>query len=108
MRVLQVIDSLRIGGAEVLVRDLAPRLLQRGIKCEVLVLSRSHSFLETSLQDAGVKLIDTGVLHVYSPRQILALAEQISSYRLVHVHLFPAQLLALLAGGLRAPHSFCG
>ena len=102
MRVLQVIDSLRIGGAEVLVRDLAPRLLQRGIKCDVLVLSRSHSFLETSLQDAGVKLIDTGVLDVYSPRQILVLAERISGYRLVHVHLFPAQLWALLAAGLQS------
>lgn len=97
MRVLQVIDSLRIGGAEVLVRDLAPRFLQRGVDCEVLVLSRSSSALEIELQNAGVKILDTGNIPLYSPRQIPALAKRLRGFSLVHVHLFPAQLWAALA-----------
>ncbi len=97
MRVLQVIDSLRTGGAEALVRDLVPRFIQRGIDCEVLVLLRSYSFFEAALQDAGVHVADTTVPDVYSPRQILALAKRITGYSLVHVHLFPAQLWVSLA-----------
>ena len=101
MRVLQVIDSLRIGGAEVLLRHMAPRFLQRGIDCEVLVLSRSGSCLETSLQDAGVNLLDTGDIDLYSPRQIFALAGHMRGFSLVHVHLFPAQLWAVIAAGMQ-------
>lgn len=99
MRILQVIDSLRIGGAEVLVRDLAPRFLQRGIDCEVLVLSRSSSALEVSLENAGVRVRDSGKIPLYSPRQISALARHLRGFNLVHVHLFPAQLWVAMAAG---------
>jgi glycosyltransferase involved in cell wall biosynthesis len=97
MRVLQVIDSLRIGGAEVLVRDLAPRFVQHGVECEVLVLLRSSSSLEIALQHAGVKILDTGQVPLYSVRQIPALARRMRGFDLVHVHLFPAQLWTVLA-----------
>lgn len=97
MRVLQVIDSLRIGGAEVLVRDLAARFLQRGIDCEVLVLSRSSSWLEAALQSDGVKILDTGNIPLYSLRQVPALSKLLRGFNLVHVHLFPAQLWVALA-----------
>ncbi|MBV8808803.1 MAG: glycosyltransferase [Acidobacteriaceae bacterium] len=101
MRVLQVIDSLLIGGAEVLVRDMAPRFLARGLDCDVVVLSRSSNDLERSLQFAGVKLLDTGPIGLYSPRQIRALASAMRGYDVVHVHLFPAQLWAVLAARLQ-------
>src|SRR3974390_1820923 len=97
MRVLQVIDSLRIGGAEVLVRDLVPRFLQRGIECEVLVLSPSSSSLTASLQEAGARIHDTGDIPLYSLRQVPPLARSMRGFSLVHVHLFPAQLWAVLA-----------
>ena len=96
MRVLQVIDSLRLGGAEVLVRDLTPRLLARGVGCEVAVLFQSSSPLEASLKAAGVSLHSTGVADLYSPRQVRPLAKLMQSYDIVHVHLFPAQLWAVL------------
>jgi glycosyltransferase involved in cell wall biosynthesis len=104
MRVLQVIDSLRIGGAEVLVRDLVPRFLRRGVDCKVLVLLRSASALEIGLEDAGVKILDTGNVPLYSPRQIPALAKRMRGFDLVHVHLFPAQLwVAMAALEVRCP-----
>lgn len=102
MRVLQIIDSLRVGGAEVLVRNMAPRLVHRGIDCQVLVLSRSDSSLEQALQRDGVKLLDTGDVELYSPRQVHRLSKLLSGFDIVHVHLFPAQLWAVLAKYLRS------
>ncbi|MFZ0314042.1 MAG: glycosyltransferase [Candidatus Korobacteraceae bacterium] len=97
MRVLQLIDSLALGGAEVLVKDVAPRLRKRGVDCEVAVLCPLASPLESVLQAAGVPLHTTGVNKIYSLRQVRPLARLIQNYDLVHVHLFPAQLWAVLA-----------
>lgn len=103
MRVLQVIDSLRIGGAEVLLRDLAPRLRDRGVHCEVVVLSRSSSQLETSLETQGIAVHDTGVPKLYSLRHVAPLARMMDGFDVVHVHLFPAQLWAVLAASRLRP-----
>ena len=73
MRILQVIDSLALGGAEVLVKDVAPRLRNRGLDCEVAVLCQRSSPLESALQAAGVPLHTTGVKKLYSLRQVLPL-----------------------------------
>lgn len=97
MRILQVIDSLRVGGAEVLLRELVPRFVRRGIDCEVLVLSRSSSALTVGLQDAGITIRDTGDIPLYSVRQVGAIAKGLADFSLVHVHLFPAQLWSALA-----------
>ena len=97
MRVLQLIDSLPLAGAEVLVKDVAPRLRKRGVECDVAVLRKLHSPLESLLQDAGVPLHSTGVTNLYSPRQVQPLAKLMRNYDIVHVHLFPAQLWAALA-----------
>ena len=96
MRVLQLIDSLPLAGAEVLVKDVAPRLRKRGVECDVAVLRKLHSPLESLLQDAGVPLHSTGVTNLYSPRQVKPLAKLMRNYDIVHVHLFPAQLWAVL------------
>jgi glycosyltransferase involved in cell wall biosynthesis len=97
MRVLQVIDSLTLAGAEVLVKDVAPRLRMRGIESDVVILRKLQSPLESSLHDAGVPLHYTGVTNLYSPQQIQPLAKLFHGYDIAHVHLFPAQLWAVLA-----------
>ncbi|MGD0631908.1 MAG: glycosyltransferase family 4 protein [Terracidiphilus sp.] len=97
MRVLQLIDSLPLAGAEVLVKDIAPRLQERGIECEVAVLRKLNSALESMLERAGVPLHSTGVTNLYSPRQVGPLVNLMGHFDIVHVHLFPAQLWAVLA-----------
>jgi glycosyltransferase involved in cell wall biosynthesis len=97
MRVLQLIDSLPLAGAEVLVKDVAPRLRKRGIECDVAVLRKLQTPLESSLHDAGVPLHSTGVTKLYSPRQVQPLVKLMRGYDIAHVHLFPAQLWAVLA-----------
>jgi glycosyltransferase involved in cell wall biosynthesis len=53
--------------------------------------------LEQSLQNAGVKIHDTGDLPLYSLRQVPALATLLRGFSLIHVHLFPAQLWMAMA-----------
>src|SRR5271165_2215398 len=97
MRVLQVIDSLNRGGAEVMLTAMAPLFRTRGVECDIIALLRRPSPLEDSLQEQNIHLRYTGVRRLYSPRQILALATLMRGYDIVHVHLFPAQLWTVLA-----------
>jgi glycosyltransferase involved in cell wall biosynthesis len=101
MRVLHVIDSLVLGGAEVLVKDLAPRMRARGVDFQVLELLRTDSPVEVAVRDSEVPVHNTGVGSLYSPRQINAVAEYVDSYDIVHVQLFPAQLWAAAAFAIR-------
>ena len=97
MRILQIIDSLGFGGAEVLLRGMAPLFRTRGVDCDVVTLLRTGSSLEKALQAEGVPLSFTGSPKLYSPRQIFSLAKLMRGYDVIHVHLFPAQLWAVLA-----------
>lgn len=100
MRILQVIDSLNIGGAEVLIKEISSRLRSRGYDCAIAVLLRSGSAIEISAEAEGVPVHDTGINKTYSIRHVLPLARLIKGYDIVHVHLFPAQLWAALAARL--------
>lgn len=100
MRVLQIIDSLNRGGAEVMLTAMAPRFRERGLTCDVVALLRTPSPLEQTLQEHNVNLRYTGVSRLYSPRQIFSLAKFLREYDIIHVHLFPAQLWAGLAATL--------
>ena len=99
MKLLLVINNLNLGGAEKLVSLLAPRFVDRGIETSELVLERTESVLESSLQESGVVVMDTGPMSLYSVGQVPALARRIAQgrYDVVHVHLFPAQLWSGLA-----------
>jgi glycosyltransferase involved in cell wall biosynthesis len=72
--------------------------------CDVLALLQRPSPLERSLLDQGIRLRYTGVESLYSPRQIASLSRLIRGYDIVHVHLFPAQLWAVLAALWLQPH----
>src|SRR5580698_708457 len=97
MRILQIIDSFGLGGAEVLLKDMAPLFHARGVECDVVALLQTGSPLEYALQAAVVTVRFTGVARLYSPRQIFPLASLIRGYDIIHVHLFPAQLWTMLA-----------
>ena len=97
MRVLQIIDSLNLGGAEVMLTAMAPRFRTRGVDCDVAVLLRSQSPLERTFREQNVTLYYTDVPKLYSPRQIFSLIKFMNGYDIIHVHLFPAQLWAALA-----------
>jgi glycosyltransferase involved in cell wall biosynthesis len=101
MKILQVIDSLGLGGAEVLVTNLYAGFSERGIDCEYYLLHSEKTPLEQSLAGRGAHIYAPLTASVYSPLHIRALSQHLGAfdYDVIHVHLFPAQLWA--ACGIR-------
>lgn len=97
MKVLQVINNLNIGGAEVLLKDLVLCMLQRGIDVSIALLNSTGSYLEQKYKEKKVCFLPMPKSSVYSPMQAFWLAKKLKNYDIVHVHLFPAQLWVALA-----------
>lgn len=99
MRVLQVIDSLAMGGAEVLLTEMHRGFRARGVECEYYLLRASQTRLEQKLASQGARIYAPRAASVYSPLHIRSMREHLRTcdYDLVHVHLFPAQLWAACA-----------
>lgn len=100
MKVLQVIDSLEIAGAEVMLMELIPRFQRRGIDISMLLLNSTGSPLERELKKTGVCFLSNVQANVYSPMHILRLARHLQNFDIIHVHLFPAQLWTAIASRL--------
>jgi len=97
VKVLQVIDSMEISGAEVLLADMVPFFQQSGIDLSMFLLNSTGSHLERKLGNMGVCFLSSVQASVYSPMHVLRLARQLRHFDIIHVHLFPAQLWAAMA-----------
>ncbi len=97
MRVLHVINSLAGGGAEKLLADLLPRLRERGVEAELLLLAGLPNEQTARLVQAGIPVHFSRVRHLYSTLQVRAIRETLRPFQLVHAHLFPAFLWVALA-----------
>jgi glycosyltransferase involved in cell wall biosynthesis len=100
MRILHVIDSLGIGGAETLVLALCSAWRSQGVDVEVYAL-RGGS-LEADARAAGIPVHVEGCGSVYSPLHVLRLVRFMRTrhFDVIHVHLYPAQLWVCLASRL--------
>lgn len=104
-RVLHVINSLATGGAERLLYELAPRLMARGARLEVLALDSRGDAFSAGLKARGVpaRFAAAGPASPYSPAQALAVRRAAAEFKpdLVHAHLSPSlEWCALALGGL--------
>ena len=98
MKILHVINSLSMGGAEELVADLAPLQRERGNDVEVLLLRGGESTFRTNLENAKIRVYDFGKgISVYSPINVFRLIPFMRKYDVIHVHLFPAQYWVAIA-----------
>lgn len=98
MRALNIVDSLRIGGAEKIVVDLVQGLNDRGILTDVLLLNGVQTNFKLMLLEKGIKVYCIGNNNnIYNPFIILQIAKHIKKYDVVHVHLFPAQYWTALS-----------
>lgn len=97
MRVLQVIDSLAIGGAEKLIRETVPLLVAKGNQVDVVLLNGEKTHLYKELEALNCCTIFTLGTSYYNPIYILKLIPFFYKYDVVHVHLFPAQYFAAIA-----------
>ena len=101
MRVLHVITSLKIGGAEKLMVDLLPRLKSKNIECELLTFDGTRTPFRQDLENAGVVVHDFGQgVSPYSLRNIVKLMPYLRKYDIVHTHNTACQLFAAIGSVL--------
>jgi glycosyltransferase involved in cell wall biosynthesis len=90
MRILQIVNSPEMGGAEKLVAEMVP-LFAESQETDVLFLRMPETPLSKDLQSkTRGQIISLGMGSVYNPLHIFRLIKYLRRYEVVHVHLFPA------------------
>ena len=98
MRILQVITSLSIGGAENLVVELTRGLRFQGIDVDVAVLRKVNSHLVDRLSEVGCEVISLSENDsVYNPCHIIRLRRIIRNYDIIHTHNTSPQFFVAVA-----------
>ena len=96
MRILQVITSLKIGGAEHVVVHLVKLLRQRGHKVDVVVFNGEETSFTDELKATGCKIFNLG--HgFYDLRYIGRLRKVMRDYDIIHTHNSSPQFFAVIA-----------
>lgn len=96
MRILHIITSLEIGGAQRLLSDILPIMAQNH-EVTLLVTDDLDNDFSRRVKSAGVRVITTGGIPQHSPKNIIVLRKLMKGYDVVHVHLFPMLYWASLA-----------
>ena len=96
MRILHVITSLRIGGAEKLMNDLLPRMKAKGHDVDLCVFDGVQTPFYEEIESRGVKVIPLGH-SVYSPFNIGRLIPLMQGYDIVHSHNTACQYFVAIA-----------
>lgn len=96
MKILHVITSLEIGGAQRLLTELLP-LQASAIDVSLLVYERIENDFEKTIEQAGIKIICLNEHNFNNPSVIFRLRQIFKSYDLVHAHLFPTIYWASIA-----------
>lgn len=91
MKVLRIISSLEIGGAERSIVGNVPIHIKNGYEMDVLLLNGTETFFLKELEREGVRIIKLGENNnIYNPFLIFKLINFLNKYDLIHVHLFPS------------------
>lgn len=92
MRVLFVIPSLAGGGAEKLINDLLPRLVEKDIDCELLIFNKNKAKYLDSLKKSGitVHIVPQSISSHFSRINYIKKFITNREYDIVHANLFPA------------------
>ncbi len=98
MKILQLITSLRTGGAENLVTELVPRLQAMGHEVAVMLHDGVDTPFKQKLAARQVKIWSLGENNnVYNPRLISQMKPVFAQFDVVHTHNTACQLLAAIA-----------
>ncbi|MCC9043604.1 glycosyltransferase [Myroides sp. M-43] len=90
-KVLQVIDSLHLGGAERLLVEVVPILVNKGFEVDVVLLNGENTSFYEDLNDSKCCNIISLGRGYYNIGYFYKLYKLIQNYDVIHVHLFPAQ-----------------
>ena len=107
MRILHVITTLDIGGAERLMVDLLPLLNNNGNEVELLLFNGLETPFKRELVNKGIHVNQLsywkGITHhyeVYNPINIIKLRKYLKKYDIIHTHNTACQLYVPLAATL--------
>ena len=101
MRILQIITSLRTGGAERVVVDLAKQFCQTGDNVSILLLDGTRTPLLEEAEAAGIEVhaLSKGWRAMRNPLLFFPLLRHLrrNRYEIIHTHNTACQMLAALA-----------
>lgn len=101
MKILQVITSMHIGGAEKLIIEITPLLKKKGHQVDVLLFDGVETVFKQNLLDNGICVYEFGRGNsVYNPLHILRLVPFLKKYDIVHTHNTAPQLFAAIGSVL--------
>ncbi|WP_424784926.1 glycosyltransferase family 4 protein [Prevotella pallens] len=104
MRILQVITSLDMGGAETLVVNLIPRLQALGNTVDLCIFNGKETPLNQRLRKESPQTKIYALGHgVYNPLYILKLIKIMRNYDIVHTHNSSPQLFVAIASLFNSP-----
>lgn len=87
MKILHVITSLRLGGAEKLLTNLIPLLKNYGHEVDLLVFDGADAPLAEEVRESGVNVMDFGINNsVYSLKNLIKLFPFFKKYDIIHSH----------------------
>lgn len=95
MKILHVITSLNIGGAEKLMVDLLPKLKQKGVEAELLLFVGTRTMFYEQLEKENVKIhVFSESGSVYDPRNLFRLYRFLkkNKFDVIHTHNTAPQL----------------
>lgn len=97
MKILQVITSLHIGGAEKLITEIAPLLRAKGHEVDILAIDGDKTYFLETLLSQGFKVITLGEkCNPYHPKFLFKIIGIMRNYDIVHTHLTSAQLFVAI------------
>ncbi|MGV3026957.1 glycosyltransferase family 4 protein [Clostridium thermobutyricum] len=91
MKVLYVINSLNIGGAEKMCVDLIKKSKSKGITIDIYLLNNEDTFLKKELEDLNINIFNCGTSRYKSIRHIIWLIKSSKKYDVIHSHLSYSQ-----------------
>lgn len=96
MRILHIILSLEIGGAQRLLSDLLP-LQKQNNEVKLLVFKKVETSFQASIEASGIEIINLDCKSFYNPLIMMRLIPFIKQCDIIHVHLFPTLYWVALA-----------
>lgn len=101
MRILHVITSLEIGGAEKLMVDLLPRLNLGENHVDLLLFNGTRTIFTDNIEKAGITVYSFSKnTNVYTPLNIFRLIPYLKKYDIIHTHNTACQLFVPIAKAL--------
>lgn len=97
MKILHVITSLQIGGAEKLISEIVPMQRDLGNVVDVLAFDGVDTGFKKMLIKSGINVMNFGMYcNVYNPLFIFRLVKMMRRYDIVHTHNTSPQLFAAI------------